>query len=330
MYSTIEAKRDSERALEQKAYPILSSIVKEGTQRAIQECQKLFKSEIWNCILDNRQVNKELPLFVKTVLPRATRETAFIHAISTAAIIHEILLQCRLSKIPGCGCADKGKERQGNGDWQWGGCSDNIRFAEMETRRFINKLENGHDARTAFNLHNNEVGRKVVRLSFKRECKCHGVTGGCNLKTCWRQLQPLALLGSKLKLKYRSALQVVFVDSKLREATNSELRSDKMDKKLVFLEDSPDFCEQNDILGYPGMLGRTCSSDDVTTKRCRSMCNICKMKPITVEKRKEFDCRCQFVWCCSVQCETCTRIYSETTCTRNTKKGRQTSRGLGR
>lgn len=91
----------------------------------------------------------------------ANKETAFIHAISTAAIIYEIINQCRLNKIPGCGCADVKKQREGNGDWQWGGCSDNIRFGEKETRHFINRLETGLDARTAFNLHNNEVGRKV-------------------------------------------------------------------------------------------------------------------------------------------------------------------------
>ena len=34
-------------------------------------------------------------------------------------------------------------------------------FREKETRNFIDKLEKGNDARTAFNLHNNEVGRKV-------------------------------------------------------------------------------------------------------------------------------------------------------------------------
>ena len=95
----------------------------------------------------------------------ANKETAFIHAISTAAIIYEIITQCRLNKIPGCGCADVKKQREGNGDWQWGGCSDNIRFGEKATRHFINRLETGNDARTVFNLHNNEVGRKVLLSS---------------------------------------------------------------------------------------------------------------------------------------------------------------------
>ena len=91
----------------------------------------------------------------------ATRETAFIHAISSAAITHEITQQCKKGKIPGCTCAVIKKPKRASDDWTWGGCSDNVKFGERETKRFIDKLEKGNDARTAFNLHNNEVGRKV-------------------------------------------------------------------------------------------------------------------------------------------------------------------------
>ena len=59
---------------------------------------------------------------------------------------------------------DAGAEKQENNKKQWGGCSDDIKFGEKETRRFIDKLEKGNDARTAFNLHNNQVGRKVGYL----------------------------------------------------------------------------------------------------------------------------------------------------------------------
>ena len=91
----------------------------------------------------------------------ATKETAFVHAISAAAITHEITYQCKQGKIPGCACAVIKKPNKPGDDWQWGGCSDNVKWGEKETRRFIDKLEKGNDARTAFNLHNNEVGRKV-------------------------------------------------------------------------------------------------------------------------------------------------------------------------
>ena len=91
----------------------------------------------------------------------ATRETAFLHAISSAAITHEITLQCARNRIPGCRCGKTRKQLQGDREWEWGGCSDNTKYGEKETRRFIDRLEKGNDARTAFNLHNNQVGRKV-------------------------------------------------------------------------------------------------------------------------------------------------------------------------
>ena len=96
----------------------------------------------------------------------ATRETAFLHAISSAAITHELTLQCRLNRIPGCKCGKTRKQPNANSGWQWGGCSDDIKFGEKETKRFIDKLEKGNDARVAFNLHNNEVGREVNAFFF--------------------------------------------------------------------------------------------------------------------------------------------------------------------
>ena len=98
----------------------------------------------------------------------ATKETAFIHAISAAAITQEISQQCKQGKIPGCTCAVIKKQRKASDDWQWGGCSDNVKFGERETKRFIDKLETGNDGRTAFNLHNNDVGRKVYYLIKKK------------------------------------------------------------------------------------------------------------------------------------------------------------------
>ena len=139
-------------------------------------------------------------------------------------------------------------------------------------------------------------------------------------------MQPLDVIGSKLKLKYRNALQVAFVDNVLQEQIKGKLASTKMDKKLVFLEHSPDYCKRNNARGSPGMRGRTCSSDDVTTNKCRSLCHSCKLRPETVEHFKQIKCRCQFVWCCSVECATCTRRYSETTCRSSDRKHKRLSR----
>ena len=98
----------------------------------------------------------------------ATKETAFIHAISAAAITYELTLKCR-HNIRGCKC----KRRKLPHTWEkngrtLNGCGDNVEFGEYETRRFFENLEKGNDARTAVNLHNNKVGREVTIVTEHR------------------------------------------------------------------------------------------------------------------------------------------------------------------
>lgn len=304
--------------LGQEAYPLLLSFVKAGGRLGLQECQRQFKNDIWNCTLD-KHVIKELPIFVKTTLPYATRETAFIHAISSAAITHEITQQCKKGKIPGCTCAVIKKPKKTSDDWTWGGCSDNVKFGERETKRFIDKLEKGNDARTAFNLHNNEVGRKVVRANLRRECKCHGLSGSCTLRTCWKQLGAFENVGSDLKEIYGAAARVKFVENKLQERITRDLRRavSAKDKILVYLDSSPNYCVRNSTVGSPGMLGRICRGDEVSTDKCKSLCNACGLRHQTIQEVKTIKCKCKFVWCCSVQCDECTSKFSVTTCKRN-------------
>ncbi|KAJ7376771.1 Protein Wnt-8b [Desmophyllum pertusum] len=280
--------------LRQQNYPLLWHIVREGGHRGLAECQQQFKNEIWNCSLGNKNIHQQLPIFIKTTLPFVQTE-------------QNTRMQVRQNKK-----TTKRKHRLAVG-----GCSDDIKFGEKETRRFIDKLEKGNDARTAFNLHNNEVGRKVVRASLTKECKCHGVTGSCNLKTCWKQLAPFNVVGSELKQKYRAAVRVSFLNNKLHKRDNNRDRLvTRKHKKLVYLDSSPDYCVRNSTVGSPGMLGRTCRSDVLPSKECKSLCNSCQLRHKTVEHYKQVKCRCKFVWCCTVKCDLCTVKYSLTTCTK--------------
>ena len=159
------------------------------------------------------------------------------------------------------------------------------------------------------------ISSQVVRAKLRKECKCHGVTGSCNLKTCWKQLAPFNVIGLELKQKYHAAVRVFFLNNKFRKRENNRDRLvTKREKKLVYLDSSPDYCARNATAGSPGMLGRTCQSDDASTEECRSLCNSCNLRHRTVEHFKQVKCRCKFVWCCTVKCRLCSVKYSLTTC----------------
>ncbi|KAJ7375479.1 Ligand for members of the frizzled of seven transmembrane receptor [Desmophyllum pertusum] len=285
------------------------NIVRQGAiRRGYFQCQKLFEDEAWTC---PHSMYRTLPMFENTTRldhyhhyhrllsppvnhkasrrpDETTRETAFIYAISAAAITHEVTLQCTQEKIPGCGCS---KTRHRLGNWIVSACGDNVKFGMSETRRFLDKLENGNDARTAVNLHNNAVGREVVLRSQQGECLCrdHWSRPGekfCSVENCPQALAPFEVVASNLKQKYHDAVQVWFVDNKLQERVNNSFTPVSA-AQLVFLDSSPDYCVRNDTAGYPGVLGRTSHSNDVNSDKYKSfaaLCRTCKLYPQTVQR----------------------------------------------
>ena len=139
----------------------------------------------------------------------------------------------------------------------------------------------------------------MVRSKLKKECRCHGVTGSCTMKTCWKELALFNVIGQELKRKYRSAIRVSSIDSKLhRRENNRDRLVTRKEKKLVYLNSSPDFCVRNSTPGSPGLRGRTCVSGLESEEKCRSLCNSCNLRHRTVERYRQVKCRCKFVWCC--------------------------------
>ena len=152
--------------------------------------------------------------------------------------------------------------------------------------------------------------KQVVKSSVRRECKCLGLTGSCSVRVCWKSLAPFLAVAAVLKKKYRQAVRVTLANNELQQ------QSKRKGLKLVYLDSSPDYCVRNNTARSPGLLGRTCGNVEQPTSKCRSLCNKCKLRPQTEQRTKQFKCRCKFVWCCRVECETCTKRYSVTTCTR--------------
>lgn len=54
----------------------------------------------------------------------------------------------------------------------------------------------------------NFVFFQTVRSSLHTLCKCHGVSGSCTVKSCWKRLRSFRLIGDNLKESYEHAQRV--------------------------------------------------------------------------------------------------------------------------
>lgn len=125
-----------------------------------------------------------------------------------------------------------------------------------------------HSLSTSFAPLNALVGFQALRSRMQRVCKCHGVSGSCSIRVCWRRLPPMRTVSEALGNMYDGASYVkvtapratpVVPDNPLRafqlierDGRPSKLRRRDPDFKkliksdMVYLEDSPDYCERND------------------------------------------------------------------------------------
>lgn len=114
---------------------------------------------------------KFLCVLMKVSFFLGCRETAFIYAITSAAVTYAVARACSEGSIETCNC-DYGHHKNrprisrnsavsGVRDWEWGGCSDNIGFGFKFSREFVDTGERGRNLREKMNLHNNEAGRMV-------------------------------------------------------------------------------------------------------------------------------------------------------------------------
>ena len=152
------------------------------------------------------------------------------------------------------------------------------------------------------------------------ECKCHGPSGSCALKTCWMTLPPFRSVGDTLMRRYHKAKKVQPVQLEKKRKNSLKLfrkkRTSEGDKRprkadLVFLEESPNYCDYNALAGSLGTQGRHCNRTSTNSDSCHVMC--CGRGYNTHEYNRSWQCDCKFHWCCHVTCKQCqekTEIYS--------------------
>ena len=129
------------------------------------------------------------------------RETAFIYSITSAAVAHSVSQACSEGTVYTCSCGHNNPTRRTHRDWEWGGCSDNIKFGYKFSQEFIDVVERGRDLRFMMNLHNNEAGRTVCCVFylsiFKKVLdsilRCQLSTGHALRKRFWYIICPKLL-----------------------------------------------------------------------------------------------------------------------------------------
>ncbi|KAG5441111.1 Protein Wnt-1 [Clonorchis sinensis] len=193
-----------------------------GVRRAVAECRFQFRYERWNC---SQSSDEDTALF-GNILLKGIPQTAFVYSIINAGIVQSVAEAC-LGQIDNCPCNNRGREIS-SADWQWQGCDHNIHFGSKFSRRLLDTMERGSHIRYRMNLHNNKVGRMLVTRNMERHCRCHGTSGSCTLRTCYRRTPRMRTLGNLLKQMYERHL----VRLQPNYAIDAELRGPTWQQKL--------------------------------------------------------------------------------------------------
>ncbi|XP_054164169.1 protein Wnt-16-like [Oppia nitens] len=295
-----------------EGHPNAMYAVSEGAKRAIQECQKQFKNERWNCTTEG-----DKSVFGHT-LQRGSRETAFVYAITSAGVVHAISQACSAGNLTECSCDLSPQGHNNPEGWKWGGCSDNIRYGMQFAKTFVDAPERAarkknRDIRAMMNLHNNLAGRLSIQNQMELKCRCHGVSGSCELKTCWRTLPPFSQVGHVLKQKYESSVQISPKARKRLRPKGKVKRKVPVSKEdLVHIHKSPNFCIQDYKKGILGTTGRQCNKTSTGPESCNLLC--CGRGYNTQIFRQVERCQCRFHWCCFVTCSVCEQMVEVYTC----------------
>lgn len=170
---------------------------------------------------------------------------------------------------------------------------------------------------------------------MKLKCRCHGVSGSCATRTCWRELPDIETIGQQIKQKYDDSIQVSVKETKAK-LTLKEVNSEPADdasgvptNHLVHLKQSSDYCafnanytkgrlcvpremQQNEQNNYNVGINGTIIIVDTELGACEDLCCNGNFEKESHEITET--CGCRFEWCCEVQCTTCTTITNTYKC----------------
>lgn len=147
---------------------------------------------------------------------------------------------------------------------------------------------------------------------MRTECKCHGLSGSCTLRTCWRKMPSFRDVGNRLKERFDGAAKVIPSNDGRRFIPEGATIKPPGRVDLVYSEESPDFCRANRKTGSLGTQGRECNATSPGVDGCELLC--CGRGYKTRKVLEKVNCNCVFRWCCEVMCKTCETMRAVNTC----------------
>jgi hypothetical protein len=152
---------------------------------AVAECQKQFEKDKWDCAsrLGLDDIYLKSKIYYKRVIHSfylvQGKEKALFHGLISMSSSRILAKSCAEGRLSDCTCGDL--PTNSNSTFLWAGCSDNVKFGNRRTRQIFDSAE-----KNPMNIHNNRAGRKLITKQISQKCKCHGISGSCVTKTCWK------------------------------------------------------------------------------------------------------------------------------------------------
>uniref|UniRef100_A0A1A9WUF1 Protein Wnt n=1 Tax=Glossina brevipalpis TaxID=37001 RepID=A0A1A9WUF1_9MUSC len=279
----------------------LPETIREARRLATTHCEDQFRYDRWNCSIEIRGK--------RNIFKKLYKETAFVHALTAAAMTHSIARACAEGRMTKCSCGP-GKQNRPDQSFQWGGCNDNLKHGKRVTRSFLDLRGGDSDEVTEILRHDSEVGIEALSALMKDKCKCHGVSGSCSMKTCWKKLSDFNATATLLRQKYNQAVRKAPNTRTIRrDVPTSRTKKPKQRRKkqsqyttLYYLETSPTYCSVT--------KDRQCLHPD----NCANLC--CGRGHVTRVFKQIEKCRCRFNngRCCQLICDYCQRYEDRYFC----------------
>lgn len=146
------------------------------------------------------------------------------------------------------------------------------------------------------------ISFQIVKRMMQKECRCHGVSGSCELQICRLKGRKFTEISEEIFGKFYSNARYVQSSGKI----------DPTKKELIFGRRSIDYCRSNHFLDYTSVsAGREC----FTAEACEKVCCSRGYQALNEVKTIE-NCHCFFSWnIVNIQCTSCEKKVTRMICT---------------